>query len=257
MFRVDKTRLLKVSLGKCQHMPAPVHRVVSADYFSTTKELFDKQHVGESSDFHAWTQENSASFDLERTTTVSQLATLFPRLDNINFQCTEIAADNDNDMLTISPESVAEPRNALTELMQNSRKRCLPSPKPSDSSNFNRKDELYNDIVSILKKEGVDFSWSGEAHYCVSVLTNALWYITNHHITIGCIECRKPRVVYCKTKLDFRHKVMLARNISSFEYSCGSELFPPEEKRKLAKAMMVRSRFVTWGSSRSSILWRQ
>ena len=35
---------------------------------------------------------------------------------------------------------------------------------------------------------------------------------------------------------------MLARNISSFEYSCGSELFPPEEKRKLAKAMMVRSR---------------
>ena len=35
---------------------------------------------------------------------------------------------------------------------------------------------------------------------------------------------------------------MLARNISSFEFSCGSELFPPEEKRKLAKAMVIRPR---------------
>ena len=57
---------------------------------------------------------------------------------------------------------------------------------------------------------------------------------------VTCVECRKPRVVYCPTKLDFRHKVMLARNVSSFEYSCGSFLFPPSEKRKLAKAMNVR-----------------
>ena len=57
---------------------------------------------------------------------------------------------------------------------------------------------------------------------------------------VTCVECRKPRIVYCKIKLDFRHKVMLARTVSSFEYSCGSELFPPGEKRKLAKSMTVR-----------------
>ena len=57
---------------------------------------------------------------------------------------------------------------------------------------------------------------------------------------ITCVESRKPRVVYCSTKLDYRHKVMLARNMSSFEYTCGSFLFPPSEQRKLAKAMIVR-----------------
>ena len=43
-----------------------------------------------------------------------------------------------------------------------------------------------------------------------------------------------------RQNLTFRHKVMLARTVSSFEYSCGSELFPPGEKRKLTKSMAVR-----------------
>ena len=38
---------------------------------------------------------------------------------------------------------------------------------------------------------------------------------------IHCVECRKPRVVYVKTKIDIRHKMMLARNISSFEFTWG------------------------------------
>ena len=49
-----------------------------------------------------------------------------------------------------------------------------------------------------------------------------------------------PRVIYCKSKLDYRHKVILAKNVTSFEYSCGAELFPPNEKRKLAKSMVLR-----------------
>ena len=39
---------------------------------------------------------------------------------------------------------------------------------------------------------------------------------------------------YDKTKVDIRHKMMLARNISSFEFTCGAHLFPPTEKRKMA-----------------------
>ena len=57
---------------------------------------------------------------------------------------------------------------------------------------------------------------------------------------VTCVECRKPRVIYCKSKLDYRHKVILAKNITSFEYSCGAELFPPNEKQKLAKSMVLR-----------------
>ena len=52
--------------------------------------------------------------------------------------------------------------------------------------------------------------------------------------TVTCIECRKPGVTCSSKKLDFRHNVILARNITSFEYSCGAHLFPPSEKRKLA-----------------------
>ena len=36
------------------------------------------------------------------------------------------------------------------------------------------------------------------------------------------VTCIEPRVVFCQTRLDYRHKLMLARNIFSFEYSCGS-----------------------------------
>ena len=51
---------------------------------------------------------------------------------------------------------------------------------------------------------------------------------------VYCVECRKTRVVYTKTKMDIRHKMMLARNISSFEFTCWAHLFPPTEKRKMA-----------------------
>ena len=44
---------------------------------------------------------------------------------------------------------------------------------------------------------------------------------------VTCVECRKPRVIYCKSKLDYRHKVIMAKNVTSFEYSCGVELPPP------------------------------
>ena len=58
--------------------------------------------------------------------------------------------------------------------------------------------------------------------------------------TVTCVECRKHRVIYSSKKLDFRHNVILARNITSFEYSCEAHLFPPSEERKLAVSMKLR-----------------
>ena len=44
----------------------------------------------------------------------------------------------------------------------------------------------------------------------------------NARAVINCVECEKPRVIYAKSKLDNRQRLLLAKNISSFEYSCGS-----------------------------------
>ena len=57
---------------------------------------------------------------------------------------------------------------------------------------------------------------------------------------IVCVECEKPRVVYSKTRLNNNQRVLLAKTMSSFEYSCGSFLFPPSEKGKTAQTLCIR-----------------
>ena len=55
-------------------------------------------------------------------------------------------------------------------------------------TNLNKKDELFNDLVKLFKTSRVDFSSTAVASsgsYFVQVLTNALWYITNDHLTIN------------------------------------------------------------------------
>ena len=61
----------------------------------------------------------------------------------------------------------------------------------------------------------------------------------NGRARVICAECTKPRVVYCNKKLDIRHKMMLARCLSSFDYTCGSHLFSPNDKRKLALSVYL------------------
>ena len=57
---------------------------------------------------------------------------------------------------------------------------------------------------------------------------------------IVCVECEKPRVIYSKTKLNNNQRILLAKTMSSYEYSCGSYLFPPSEKAKTAKTLCIR-----------------
>ena len=37
-----------------------------------------------------------------------------------------------------------------------------------------------------------------------------------------------------------RHKTILAKNLREYEYTCGSHLFPPDENRKLALALILK-----------------
>ena len=58
--------------------------------------------------------------------------------------------------------------------------------------------------------------------------------------TVTCTECQKPRVVYSNKKLSSRQEVLLAVTLSEYEYSCGSELFPPNEA-SILQSLTIKS----------------
>lgn len=45
---------------------------------------------------------------------------------------------------------------------------------------------------------------------------------------VHCVECRKPRLFYSKTKLTDRQSLLVAKCVSEFDYTCGSDLVNPE-----------------------------
>ena len=80
-------------------------------------------------------------------------------------------------------------KNALEYMMSRANKRTFPALKPNDETRrFTKKDELYNEVVKIFREGSIDFPQSqssSEGDYCVSVITNTMWYITNDHETIN------------------------------------------------------------------------
>ena len=87
------------------------------DYSSTTEQLFNEQHHGESSEFRAWTNDNGADYDLKKHLTIRQVASLFLRLNNISFECTELETDVpntvDDDLMSICPEPIPSTANEM------------------------------------------------------------------------------------------------------------------------------------------------
>ena len=62
----------------------------------------------------------------------------------------------------------------------------------------------------------------------------------NARAVITCAECEKPRVIYGKTKLNARQERLIAKTLSTYEYSCGAHLFPATEKSKTAESVIIR-----------------
>ena len=62
----------------------------------------------------------------------------------------------------------------------------------------------------------------------------------NARAVITCVECEKPRVIYGKTKLNARQELLIAKTLSTYEYSCGDHLFPATEKSKTAESVIIR-----------------
>lgn len=55
----------------------------------------------------------------------------------------------------------------------------------------------------------------------------SLMTLQNARSTVGCIECRKPRVLYSKHMLTGRQQTALALLLSDVEYSCGGPFSAP------------------------------
>ena len=72
-------------------------------------------------------------------------------------------------------------KSAFDELMTSSMKRSFPNLKSDEDGNrFTRKDELHNEVAKIFRERKIDFHDSKvptDGDYCVSVITNVLWYI--------------------------------------------------------------------------------
>ena len=52
---------------------------------------------------------------------------------------------------------------------------------------------------------------------------------------ILCVECKKPRVIYSRKQLTNNQRYLLAKTMSSYEYS-----FPPTEKEKTAQTLRIQ-----------------
>ena len=60
------------------------------------------------------------------------------------------------------------------------------------------------------------------------VENHALYTSQHARLTIPCIECRKPRIIYSMVRPSERQKVALAMLLSEFDCTCGAPLTPPD-----------------------------
>jgi len=78
-------------------------------------------------------------------------------------------------------------------------------------------------IVKTVRNDLQDM-WDGNA---ALIGDSSIFTAQNAHALIDCIDCRKPRVIYSKTKLTDRQKMQLALLMSQYDYTCGSPATPP------------------------------
>ena len=136
--------------------------------------------------------------------------------------------------------------------------RWLPSPimeadgkhykKYEEISNLDVSDEKHRPSLQVIQKKSNSTQASAAADVTPSTPTSSTTKeksvvalsAQNARAQVVCTDCSKPRVVYCNKKLDIRHRMMIAKSISNYDYTCGSHLFSPSDTRKLALSMVMR-----------------
>ncbi|XP_052286545.1 uncharacterized protein LOC127882125 isoform X2 [Dreissena polymorpha] len=63
-----------------------------------------------------------------------------------------------------------------------------------------------------------------------NVQDTSLYTTQNARALVTCVECRKPRVIYCKQRLTERSRLSLAITLSELDFVCGSPITKPSSK---------------------------
>ena len=63
--------------------------------------------------------------------------------------------------------------------------------------------------------------------------------VQNTRAVVCCVECENPQVIYSKNKPNHNQRMLLAKRISRFEYSCGAFLFPPDTNSNTAGNLCI------------------
>ena len=194
MLGVSNTKVLRILVEKCQHLPMPIRRVGAVNRQSRIADYFVEQHgtTEYDPDYKVWSNIMGENYDLEKSSTFGEVDNLFSNFDNVSYKCLQ-----ENVIEELVEESSENPVedvpsnnniNAFSVLMLSSRKsqkRAFPSEKKGEN---NRKTELFNELLADFKSKKLDFpraTAETEGNYVIGVLCNALWYITNDHESIA------------------------------------------------------------------------
>ena len=74
----------------------------------------------------------------------------------------------------------------------------------------------------------------------MDLTSSILMTAQNARPVVYCAECEKPWVIYSRNKLNHNQCMLLAKIVSSFEYSCEAFLFSPDNKFKTAGILCIR-----------------
>ena len=136
-------------------------------------------------EFKAWTDIRRVRSELDLDLDLGDVMSNFDGFNNISYQCLhqeKIECEEQDNEDTLTTAEKVPKKNAFSLMM--SRKRAFVHEKKG--TNLNSKDESFNDLIKLFKNSLVDFSSTtvgSDGSYCL--LTNALWYITNDHLTIN------------------------------------------------------------------------
>ena len=182
-----KKNILKIVVEKCAHLPQPINLIRPVEMNMPVIDLLHENHVTMSKEFKAWANIHQVRLELDLDLDLGEVMLNFGGFNNISYQCLdqeEIECEEQDLEDTLTTAKKVPKKNAFSLKM--SRKRAFVDEK--NGTNVKRKDELFSNLVKLFKTSWVDFlstTVASNGSYCLQVLTNALWYITNDHSTIN------------------------------------------------------------------------
>ncbi|WAR14907.1 hypothetical protein MAR_005012 [Mya arenaria] len=166
--------LIAIELAACEHKPGS-KQIKKVPTNATIRNIFEEIHGQEKGKIDAQVSTNLHSnelYDVNPDLTIGALMAI----QDIKLLLLKCCCASAQTAAIPTKVSQAEKVNAFNILMSGAK---VPP---------NRKDEMYNNVVDMFVQRNLKLHRSivaDERVYAVQVVTNALWYLTNHHTTIN------------------------------------------------------------------------